>query len=265
MTPDTKHPQREIDFEKFDKKLTHYVQDFATFSKREREETVEEIHEILASCIHTSTTPASEPEPSSEPRPREEVLLYSQAMERVLRKNDYKGGWNELSLGDILDRIDVELKEAHEAWNAVKKREHYDKVSEELIDVANFCMMFYDNWHLGDPLYRATHSTPAPASEHCIGSCPCTVTKCPEEKRCSWLAKHDRAIREGAYHEGELRVLGIIRTADDCCCPHELCRSGEGHDNLNCRDCLIKWIEESLRLPEPGEAAAQHEQVREQR
>lgn len=79
--------------------------------------------------------------------PRYSVVIYSEAMERVLRKNDHKDGWSEMSLGEIFDRIQEEMDEAEKAWNSVKKREQYEKVSEELIDVANFCMMFYDNLH----------------------------------------------------------------------------------------------------------------------
>lgn len=83
----------------------------------------------------------------TESTPRTEVLIFSEAMERVLRKNDHKGGWGEMSLGEIFDRVQEEFQEAEDAWESVKKREHYEKVSEELVDVANFCMMFYNNLH----------------------------------------------------------------------------------------------------------------------
>ena len=39
-----------IDILKVDKKLDVYVDDFATFSKREKRETVEEIHNIIIAC-----------------------------------------------------------------------------------------------------------------------------------------------------------------------------------------------------------------------
>jgi hypothetical protein len=41
---------------------------------------------------------------------------------------------------------------------------------------------------------RPHTSTP----EHCISSCPCTVQKCPEESRCSYLQQHDLAITQSA-------------------------------------------------------------------
>lgn len=80
--------------------------------------------------------------------PRPEVMNFAKAMETTLRKNDYKGGWSEMSLGTIFALVLTEIREAEAAWEAVNKREHYERVSEELIDVANFCMMFYDNLHL---------------------------------------------------------------------------------------------------------------------
>jgi NTP pyrophosphatase (non-canonical NTP hydrolase) len=78
---------------------------------------------------------------------RPEVMMFAKEMERVLKKNDHKGGWEEMSLGSIFDRLQEEMDEAEHAWDTVKKREHYEKVSDELIDVANFCMMFWDNLH----------------------------------------------------------------------------------------------------------------------
>jgi rhamnose utilization protein RhaD (predicted bifunctional aldolase and dehydrogenase) len=41
-----------LDWQKFDKNIERYVEDFATFSKREKAETVEEIHDILVACSH---------------------------------------------------------------------------------------------------------------------------------------------------------------------------------------------------------------------
>ena len=78
---------------------------------------------------------------------RESVKRFAILMETKLRKNDHKGGWDEMSLGKIFDRIRDEEIEARIAWNDVKVQEDYEKVSCELTDVANFCMMFYDNLH----------------------------------------------------------------------------------------------------------------------
>lgn len=60
------------------------------------------------------------------------------------------------------------------------------------------------------------------------------------------LVRDDLCPRYATTTSAE-KVLDIIRKVDSCCCPHKECHSGEGHDGLNCRDCLIKWIEEELR------------------
>jgi hypothetical protein len=44
------------------------------------------------------------------------------------------------------------------------------------------------------------------APEHCISSCPCTVTKCPEEQSCHYLKEHDTQIARGENK----RVLDAI-------------------------------------------------------
>jgi len=75
---------------------------------------------------------------------RPEVMAFAHAMETTLRKHDHKGGWDEEGVGYLLDGVEREYKEAREAWNAVKKQKDYYRVSEELIDVANFCMMFWE-------------------------------------------------------------------------------------------------------------------------
>jgi len=79
--------------------------------------------------------------------PRPAVMRFAEAMERVLQKNDYKGGWDECKLSYLIDRIKGEYGEAREKWDMVKSREDYGGVAEELIDVANFCMMFWDTIH----------------------------------------------------------------------------------------------------------------------
>lgn len=61
MTP-RPQPEYLVDILKFDKKIERYVEDFATFSKREREETVEEIHDILMACSRPHTPASSERE-----------------------------------------------------------------------------------------------------------------------------------------------------------------------------------------------------------
>jgi hypothetical protein len=79
---------------------------------------------------------------------RPEVMAFAHAMETTLRKNDHKGGWSECGLGYLLDGVEREYTEAREAWDAVKNQKDYYRVSEELVDVANFCMMFWESMEL---------------------------------------------------------------------------------------------------------------------
>lgn len=80
-----------------------------------------------------------------QPQPRKEVARFAEAMEAVLRKHDDKGGWENCGLAWLIDRAQEELNEAKEKWDAKNFKGDYDAVATELIDVANFCMMFYDN------------------------------------------------------------------------------------------------------------------------
>lgn len=60
---------------------------------------------------------------------------------------------------------------------------------------------------------HSSHPAPtAPAKEHCINSCPCTVAKCPEEKRCSYLQQHDATIRKDERERvmGEMVKLSMM-------------------------------------------------------
>ena len=76
---------------------------------------------------------------------RSEVLAFAQAMETVLRKHDDRDGWENCGLHWLFDRVKGEFKEAEEKWDEKNFNGDYDSVSEELIDVANFCMMFWGN------------------------------------------------------------------------------------------------------------------------
>ncbi len=62
------------------------------------------------------------------------VLRFARAMEEVLRRNDYKDGWDNCSDHYLNERLNEEVKEYNKAHEP-----------EEVIDVANFCMMIWDN------------------------------------------------------------------------------------------------------------------------
>lgn len=76
---------------------------------------------------------------------RPEIMAFAEAMETTLRKHDHKGGWEECRLNYLMDGVHRELKEADEEWDVKNFRGNYLRVSEELVDVANFCMMFWGN------------------------------------------------------------------------------------------------------------------------
>lgn len=87
---------------------------------------------------------------------RPAVMKFAEAMERTLRENDNKKGWRGMTFEEIFDRVSDEYTEAKYEMAWVHKDEHYFRVAEELIDTANFCMMFWDNLHP----YEAVKPTP---------------------------------------------------------------------------------------------------------
>jgi NTP pyrophosphatase (non-canonical NTP hydrolase) len=63
-------------------------------------------------------------------------------MERVLRANDYKGGWKDCFATQMADRIDEELDELFDELD-----EDYpstENTMKEAVDVANMAMMVWD-------------------------------------------------------------------------------------------------------------------------
>ncbi len=73
---------------------------------------------------------------------RPEVIAFAVAMETKLRMNDFKGGWQDMSEGDCVDRIQDELQELE---LAVVRDEPAVVVLAEAADVANFAMFIADN------------------------------------------------------------------------------------------------------------------------
>ena len=66
------------------------------------------------------------------------VEWFAQQMERVLRQNDYKGGWQEMFIEDLIDRLHEEVSELETC--GCKPR----RIIKEAADVANFAMMIAD-------------------------------------------------------------------------------------------------------------------------
>lgn len=87
---------------------------------------------------------------------RREVLRFTDEMERVLKKNDYKGGWQDCDINYLRFRLVEEVGEyfasqastADACGDKVTAEEWREKcknnIKEELIDIANFAMMLWD-------------------------------------------------------------------------------------------------------------------------
>ena len=69
---------------------------------------------------------------------RPSVLKFAEKMETILRHNDYKDGWEICSLDYLESRLHEELKEYKNAVANMK--------IDEIVDVANFCMMISEYW-----------------------------------------------------------------------------------------------------------------------
>lgn len=74
---------------------------------------------------------------------REEVLEFSEQMEKNLRKNDHKGGW----LHWHWDWLWMKFYEEHGELMKACNKESTTRVGEEAADVANVCMFMYDKAH----------------------------------------------------------------------------------------------------------------------
>lgn len=70
------------------------------------------------------------------------VMKFAIKMEEELIENNHKQGWDGLSLRWILNRI---KQETGELERAIEKKLPNKKIQSECADIANFCMMMFDN------------------------------------------------------------------------------------------------------------------------
>lgn len=82
---------------------------------------------------------------------RPAVQQFAEYMEKVLKHNDHKGGWNECTDDYLLDRLQEEVKELISAVRGRKARNPELRIRNEAADVANFAMMIADNARLSLP------------------------------------------------------------------------------------------------------------------
>lgn len=86
---------------------------------------------------------------------RNEVVEFAQDMERILKENDHKTGWDEMSYHQLFNRIKIEFEEFQREYILTCNRLDGDnkgiaKMRKEAIDIANFCMFFCHNYPRGE-------------------------------------------------------------------------------------------------------------------
>jgi NTP pyrophosphatase (non-canonical NTP hydrolase) len=75
---------------------------------------------------------------------RPKVRAFAQAMERELRANDWKGGWEEMDKHEIISRLYEEMQELREEVLRPQASIIDAQVLKESVDVANFAMFMAD-------------------------------------------------------------------------------------------------------------------------
>lgn len=80
------------------------------------------------------------------------VLEFAKAMDDILTKNDYKGGWQDCDIEYLQARLVEEMGEYFRSvaiCNDYYRTYAKDKpiVCKELLDIANFAMMLWDRQH----------------------------------------------------------------------------------------------------------------------
>lgn len=76
---------------------------------------------------------------------RPAVERFAEAMEKTLRENDHKNGWEHMTNAEIFQRITQERDELLIALCDPADFARGCKVRHEAVDLANFCMMLFDN------------------------------------------------------------------------------------------------------------------------
>jgi len=88
---------------------------------------------------------------------RPELAKFAVEMGMVLRENDHKCGWDEMSVHQLFHRIKDEFEELNEACQIyihqrtcrisdIEKISTINNIRKEAIDVANFCMFLCHNY-----------------------------------------------------------------------------------------------------------------------
>ena len=82
---------------------------------------------------------------------RQEIIDFALEMEQVLKDNDHKTGWDNLSISSLYNRIKQEFEEFQEQYIRMKYNLGDDtkfilKMRKEALDISNFCMFLCHNY-----------------------------------------------------------------------------------------------------------------------
>lgn len=81
---------------------------------------------------------------------RNSVIQFAECMEKVLVENDSKGGWEECGIKYLLSRLEDNFIELTSRLNNKiieldgSVDMELEKIKENLVDIANYCMMLYE-------------------------------------------------------------------------------------------------------------------------
>ena len=73
---------------------------------------------------------------------RKEIKWFASEMEKVLARNDYKGGWKFEDYDYLFDRLHDEWIELRKELR--RKNKSNENILKECVDIANFSMMIAD-------------------------------------------------------------------------------------------------------------------------
>lgn len=79
-------------------------------------------------------------------KPREELVDFADFMEDILRESGWKGGWNGMSIEQLIVRAKKELSNIERVicFLSIPVEERVKLVQRQCADVANFMMMIFD-------------------------------------------------------------------------------------------------------------------------
>ena len=93
-------------------------------------------------CLRDNKLQLAQPPSATIDAVRPVVQWFAQEMERVLKQNDHKSGWQDMSLTEIMARL---REESLELAIEVRRNDlNAGAIVKEAVDVANFCMFMAD-------------------------------------------------------------------------------------------------------------------------